>query len=112
MIAQHHWPVWGTSASPRLEQQRDLYKYVHDQTVRLMNQGMAPTEIAERMRLPAGLGQRWSARGYYGTLGHNAKAVYQRYLGWYDANPAELNPLPPVDAAQEVRRVHGRRRRP
>lgn len=89
VIAQHHWPVWGHDNAVRhLEQQRDLYRYVHDQTVRVMNQGMAPTEIAEALRLPAGLENVWAARGYYGTLSHDSKAVYQKYLGWYDGNPS------------------------
>lgn len=102
MIAQHHWPVWGQDrVVERLEQQRDLYKFIHDQTVRMMNQGMTPTEIAEQLRLPKSLEQVWSARGYYGTLSHDSKAVYQRYLGWYDGNPAVLNELPPSDAAQK-----------
>lgn len=102
VIAQHHWPVWGHDNAVRhLEQQRDLYKYVHDQTVRMMNQGMAPTEIAETLRLPAGLEDVWAARGYYGTLSHDAKAVYQKYLGWYDGNPAVLNALPPEPAAKK-----------
>ena len=102
VIAQHHWPVWGHDNAVRhLEQQRDLYKYVHDQTVRMMNQGMAPTEIAETLRLPAGLEDVWAARGYYGTLSHDSKAVYQKYLGWYDGNPAVLNALPPEPAAKK-----------
>ncbi len=102
VIAQHHWPVWGHENAVRhLEQQRDLYKYVHDQTVRMMNQGMAPTEIAEALRLPSGLENVWAARGYYGTLSHDSKAVYQKYLGWYDGNPAVLNALPPEESAKK-----------
>ncbi len=102
LIAQHHWPVWGQGrVVDRLRKQRDLYKYIHDQTVRLMNQGLAPAEIAEQLRLPESLEQEWSARGYYGTVSHDSKAVYQRYLGWYDGNPAVLNALPPVDAARK-----------
>lgn len=102
VIAQHHWPVWGhTNAVRHLEQQRDLYKYVHDQTVRMMNQGLTPTEIAESLRLPKGLEPVWAARGYYGTLSHDSKAVYQKYLGWYDGNPAVLNGLPPVESARK-----------
>ena len=85
-----------------LGKQRDLYKYLHDQTVRLMNHGYKPDEIAERLALPKSLAERWHVRGYYGTLSHNAKAVYQRYLGWYDANPANLNPLPPVERGAQV----------
>lgn len=100
-IAQHHWPKWGTSNIDELmRKQRDLYKYIHDQSVRLMNQGYTPREIAEQIRLPASLENEWSARGYYGTLSHNSKAVYQKYLGWYDANPANLNPLPPAESAR------------
>jgi alkyl sulfatase BDS1-like metallo-beta-lactamase superfamily hydrolase len=102
LVAQHHWPVWGhQNVVTHLEQQRDLYKYVHDQTVRMMNQGMAPTEIAEALRLPKGLEHTWAARGYYGTLSHDSKAVFQKYLGWYDGNPATLNALPPVENARK-----------
>ncbi|HXJ79879.1 MAG TPA: alkyl sulfatase dimerization domain-containing protein [Candidatus Methylomirabilis sp.] len=97
VFAQHHWPVWGhRRALDFLARQRDLYKYLHDQTVRLMNHGYRAAEIAERLTLPSSLASTWHVRGYYGTLSHNAKAVYQRYIGWYDANPANLNPLPPV----------------
>ena len=103
LIAQHHWPVWGNErVQERLRNQRDLYKYVHDQTLRMMGQGYAPAEIAEALTPPPGLENDWSTRGYYGTLSHNAKAVYQRYLGWYDGNPANLNPLPPVEAAKKA----------
>ena len=102
VIAQHHWPIWGNERIVAfLKKQRDLYKFIHDQTVRLLNHGLTPTEIAEKLRLPASLAGEWSARGYYGTLSHNAKAVYQFYLGWYDANPADLNPLPRVETARK-----------
>jgi alkyl sulfatase BDS1-like metallo-beta-lactamase superfamily hydrolase len=102
MIAQHHWPVWGhEQVVHRLQIQRDLYKYIHDQTVRMMNQGYGPADIAEAMTMPPGLESDWSARGYYGTLSHDAKAVYQKYLGWYDGNPATLNVLPPVAGAKK-----------
>ncbi len=95
LIGQHHWPTWGRSkVRAYLESQRDIYKYVHDQTVRLMNHGLTPVEISEQLDLPPGLDQNWSVRGYYGTVSHDSKAVYQRYLSWYDANPANLNPLP------------------
>jgi len=101
-FAQHHWPVWGNRrVLDFLARQRDLYKYLHDQTVRLMNHGWKAVEIAERLALPKSLGQTWHVRGYYGTLSHNAKAVYQRYLGWYDGNPANLNPLPPVERGRK-----------
>ena len=102
VLAQHHWPVWGNGrVLDYLARQRDLYKYLHDQTVRLMNHGYKAAEIAERLSLPKSLAATWHARGYYGTLSHNAKAVYQRYLGWYDANPANLNPLPPVERGRK-----------
>jgi alkyl sulfatase BDS1-like metallo-beta-lactamase superfamily hydrolase len=102
VIAQHHWPMWGNARIVAfLRKQRDLYKFMHDQSVRLLNHGLTPTEIAERLKLPASLAGDWSSRGYYGTLSHNAKAVYQFYLGWYNANPADLNPLPRAEFAQK-----------
>ncbi len=103
VIAQHHWPVAGQArVVALLKKQRDMYKYINDQTLRLLNQGYTGAEIAETLRMPASLEQEWSARGYYGTLRHNARAVYQKYLGWYDANPANLNPLPPVEQARKT----------
>ncbi|HSH07044.1 MAG TPA: alkyl sulfatase dimerization domain-containing protein [Burkholderiales bacterium] len=103
LIGQHHWPTWGRARIREfLERQRDLYKYLHDQTVRLMNHGWKPAEIAEVLDLPPELAREWPLRGYYGTISHNAKAVYQRYLSWYDGNPANLNPLPSVAAAQKM----------
>lgn len=102
VIAQHHWPVWGNDRIVAfLAKQRDLYKFIHDQSVRLLNHGLTPTEIAEQLKLPPSLANDWAARGYYGTLSHNAKAVYQFYLGWYDANPADLNPLPRAEEARK-----------
>jgi alkyl sulfatase BDS1-like metallo-beta-lactamase superfamily hydrolase len=99
LFASHHWPTWGQEKIVAfMRKQRDLYKYIHDQSLRLMNQGYTPIEIAERIRLPASLADEWYNRGYYGTLNHDAKAVYQKYLGWYDANPANLHPLPPEEA--------------
>jgi alkyl sulfatase BDS1-like metallo-beta-lactamase superfamily hydrolase len=101
-IAQHHWPVFGgRRVRDFLKNQRDIYKYVHDQTVRLMNQGFTAAEIAERLELPSSLASPWENRDYYGTVRHNAKAIYQKYLGWYDDNPANLDPLPPVEAARK-----------
>jgi alkyl sulfatase BDS1-like metallo-beta-lactamase superfamily hydrolase len=100
VFASHHWPVWGNQrALEFLRTQRDTYRYIHDQTLRLANQGYGPREIAEQLDLPSTLRTRFSNRGYYGTVRHNAKAVYQAYFGWYDANPANLDPLPPADAA-------------
>jgi len=102
VIAQHHWPMWGNDRVVSfLKKQRDLYKFIHDQTVRLLNHGLTSTEIAEQLKLPPSLANDWASRGYYGTLSHNAKAVYQFYLGWYDANPADLNPLPRADYAKK-----------
>ena len=102
LIAQHHWPTFGTAnVRSFLTRQRDLYKFINDQSLRLINQGYKPDEIAATLQLPESLSQDWALRGYYGTLSHNAKAVYQKYMGWYDANPANLNPLPPVEQARK-----------
>jgi alkyl sulfatase BDS1-like metallo-beta-lactamase superfamily hydrolase len=102
MCGQHHWPVWGTErVDGMIRQQRDLYKFAHDQTLRLLNHGLTATEIAETIRLPKSLDGAWHARGYYGHIRHNVKAIYQKYLGWYDANPANLDPLPPVEAGKK-----------
>ena len=102
MCGQHHWPVWGHERiSAMIRQQRDLYKFAHDQTIRLMNHGLTATEIAETIKLPASLDGAWHARGYYGHIRHNVKAIYQKYLGWYDANPVNLDPLPPVEAGRK-----------
>ena len=98
-FASHHWPTWGTSEIVAyLTQQRDLYAYLHDQTLRLINQGYIHSEIAEMIELPPELDRAWHARGYYGSVNHNVKAIYQRYLGWYDANPAHLWQHPPQAA--------------
>jgi linear primary-alkylsulfatase len=102
MCGQHHWPVWGHERiDAMIRQQRDLYKFAHDQTIRLMNHGLTATEIAETIKLPASLDGAWHARGYYGHIRHNVKAIYQKYLGWYDANPVNLDPLPPVEAGRK-----------
>ena len=101
MCGQHHWPVWGARVDEMIAQQRDLYKFAHDQTVRLMNHGLTASEIAETIQLPASLEGAWHTRGYYGHIRHNVKAIYQRYLGWYDANPANLDPLPPVESGKK-----------
>jgi alkyl sulfatase BDS1-like metallo-beta-lactamase superfamily hydrolase len=100
-FASHHWPMWGNAAiMDFLKKQRDGYRYIHDQTLRLAAQGYTPKEIAEQLEMPTSLRSSFPNRGYYGTVKHNAKAVYQRYFGWYDGNPANLDPLPPVEAAQ------------
>ncbi len=99
-FGSHHWPIWGSDRiAPFLEHQRDMYRYIHDQTLRWANQGLTPREIAERISLPDSLAKEFYNRGYYGTVSHNSKAVYQYYFGWYDGNPANLNPLPPEPAA-------------
>ncbi len=102
MCGQHHWPVWGKERiDTMVRQQRDLYKFAHDQTIRLMNHGLTAPEIAETIRLPKSLEGAWHGRGYYGHIRHNVKAIYQKYLGWYDANPVHLDPLPPVEAGKK-----------
>ena len=99
LFSSHHWPTWGNEqVVDYLKKQRDLYKYIHDQTLRLANHGNTPREIAEKIRLPDSLSQTFGNRGYYGTVSHNSKAVYQHYFGWFDGNPANLNPLPPEQA--------------
>ena len=99
-FASHHWPTWGTDAIVAyLRGQRDLYCYLHDQTVRLLNRGLVGSEIAELVELPPGLDAVWHTHGYYGTTNHNVKAIFQRYLGWYDGNPAHLWQHPPEAAA-------------
>jgi alkyl sulfatase BDS1-like metallo-beta-lactamase superfamily hydrolase len=100
LMAHHHWPTWGNeSIVAMLKSQRDMYKFLHDQTLRLANQGLTPAEIADVLRLPDGLSREWYNREYYGSVSHNSKGVYQRYLGWYDSNPAHLNPLPPEESS-------------
>ncbi|WP_337186331.1 alkyl sulfatase dimerization domain-containing protein [Phenylobacterium sp.] len=101
MFASHHWPRWDEAAIRGfLAKQRDLYKFIHDQTLRMANHGMTGAEIAEVLRLPPSLEAEWHTRSYYGTLSHNAKAVYQKYLGWFDGNPANLNRHPPEAAGR------------
>ncbi|SDR33555.1 alkyl/aryl-sulfatase [Thermostaphylospora chromogena] len=101
VFASHHWPTWGRDDIVAfLTQQRDMYAYIHDQTLRMMNQGMTAAEIAEAMRIPPALEQVWHTHGYYGSVSHNVKAIYQRYLGWFDGNPAHLWEHPPVEQAR------------
>jgi alkyl sulfatase BDS1-like metallo-beta-lactamase superfamily hydrolase len=108
MFASHHWPRWGgPQIDVFLRKQRDLYKFIHDQTLRLANHGLNAPEIAEVLRLPPTLASEWYTRGFYGTVSHNAKAVYQRYLGWFDGNPANLNPHPPVEAGRRYVQAMG-----
>ena len=101
LFAGHHWPRWGSERIVEyLRKQRDLYAYLHDQTLRLLNQGRTGTEIAEEIELPPSLAGEWHCRGYYGSVSHNVKAVYQRYMGWFDGNPAHLWEHPPVESAR------------
>jgi linear primary-alkylsulfatase len=99
-FASHHWPTWGNERVVEyLAIQRDLYAYLHDQTLRMLNQGFVGTEIAEQIELPPALEAAWCTHGYYGSVSHNVKAIYQRYMGWYDGNPAHLWQHPPAEAA-------------
>lgn len=103
LFASHQWPRFGKGVIANyLTHQRDTYKFIHDQAVRRMNQGETPDEIAEALKLPPALRADWSARGFYGTVSHNAKAVYGRYMGWYDGVPANLNRHPPVERAKRL----------
>ncbi len=103
LIMSHHWPVYGQANIDHfLVGQRDMYKFLHDQTVRMLNLGYKPDEIAETIKLPASLDKEWYTHGYYGTLRHNAHAIYQKYLGWYDANPAHLNPPTEIDEGKKI----------
>jgi alkyl sulfatase BDS1-like metallo-beta-lactamase superfamily hydrolase len=107
-FGSHHWPVWGNErVIGFLEKQRDTYKYINDQALRLALHGYTPGEIAEQLELPESLRTSFPNRGYYGTLKHNAKAVYQRYFGWYDGNPANLDPLPPLQAGAKYVELAG-----
>ncbi|MFB8187766.1 alkyl/aryl-sulfatase [Microbacterium sp. NPDC055988] len=100
VFTSHHWPTWGNREIVEfLGLQRDLYGYLHDQTLRMINQGLQGAEIAERIELPPVLENSWHARGYYGSVSHNVKAIYQRYMGWFDGNPARLWPHPPKEQA-------------
>ena len=102
LYGMHHWPVWGRErVGLHLQRQRDLYRFINDQTLRLANQGRSMKEIAEQVELPEPLASYWSNRGYYGTMNHNVKAVYVFYLGWFDGNPATLHPLPPTEASKK-----------
>lgn len=108
LFNQHHWPVWGNQRIVEfVGLQRDTYAYIHDQSVRLMNAGLTGAEIAETIQMPPALDRFLSARGYYGTVKHNARAVYQHYMGWYDAHPANLDALPPVESAARYLELFG-----
>lgn len=100
LMTSHGWPRFGQAViGDYLGKHRDAYKYLHDQTVRLMNEGLTGAEIANRIKLPEALDREWYNRGYYGSMSFNSRAVYQRYMSWYDANPVNLAPLEPADEA-------------
>jgi len=108
MFAQHQWPIWGHQRIQTfLANERDEYKFINDQSLRLINEGYTKTEIGEMIKLPPALAKQWYLRGYYGTVNHNAKAVYDYYMGWYNGNPADLYPLPPVETAQHYVKFMG-----
>lgn len=112
MFVSHGWPRWGQAeVAEFMAYHRDAYKFLHDQTVRLMNKGYTASEIAEVIALPDSLAGKWYNRGYYGTMSHNSKAVYQRYLGWYDGNPANLNAWPPEQVATRYVSAMGGKRK-
>ncbi|RRO18628.1 MBL fold metallo-hydrolase [Saccharopolyspora rhizosphaerae] len=101
VFASHHWPVWGRDdVITFLTEQRDLYAYLHDQTLRMLNRGATPLEIAEHFEMPPNLERAWHTHGYYGSVSHNTKAIYQKYLGWFDGNPAHLWEHPPTESAR------------
>jgi len=101
MFTSHAWPRFGRAeVDDFLGKHRDAYKFLHDQSVRLMNDGLTGDEIAQRLTLPPVLAREWYNHGFYGTMSFNARAVYQRYMGWYDGNPVHLAPLAPEDAAK------------
>jgi alkyl sulfatase BDS1-like metallo-beta-lactamase superfamily hydrolase len=107
-FASHHWPTWGVENIHRyLAEQRDLYGYLNDQTLRWMNKGLVGSEIAEIIEVPPKLDAAWHTHGYYGSVNHNVKAIYQRYMGWYDGNPAHLWQHPPRAAAERYARLVG-----
>ncbi len=107
-FGQHHWPVWGhQKIVDFMVQQRDVYRYTHDQTVRMINAGRTPGEIAEQLKLPKSLDAFMNVHGYYGTLRHNARAVYQFYMGWFDGNPAHLDPVAPQAAGKHYVELAG-----
>lgn len=108
VFASHHWPTWGTDRVVEfLTNQRDLYAYVHDQTLRLLNKGLNGPEIAEQISLPPAIEKAWNTRGYYGSVNHNVKAIYQRYMGWFDGNPAHLWEHIPTERAKRYVKVIG-----
>ncbi len=100
-FASHHWPTWGKdNIRAFLANQRDTYRFLHDRALHLANQGMVMDELGSETFVPKALAADSASRGYYGSLSHNLRAVYNFYLGYYDANPATLNRLPPAESAK------------
>ena len=107
-FASHNWPEWGNqNIRAYLEEQRDIYRYIHDQTLRLANTGYTPREIADEVEEPEMMKRSFSVRGYYGTLNHNVKATYQKYYGYFDGNPVNLEPHPPVEEGKRYVQAMG-----
>jgi alkyl sulfatase BDS1-like metallo-beta-lactamase superfamily hydrolase len=108
MYAMHHWPVWGNKeVREQLSSQRDMYRYINDETLRLINKGYTMVEIAEQFKLPKAIASKFSNRGYYGSVNHNVKATYVLYLGWFTGNPAQLNELPPEEGGKHYVEMMG-----
>ncbi len=108
MYAMHHWPVWGNKeVREQLSSQRDMYRYINDETLRLINKGYTMVEIAEQFKLPKAIATKFSNRGYYGSVNHNVKATYVLYLGWFSGNPAQLNELPPEEGGKHYVEMMG-----
>lgn len=108
LFNQHHWPIWGnTRVTDFIRRQRDMYRFFNDQSLRMLNKGYTGIELAEVFQMPPGVDQHWSCRGYYGTVSHNSKAVYHRYMGWFNGNPCDLHPLAPDQAAARYVAVMG-----
>ena len=108
MYGMHHWPVWGNDrVIEMIEKARDGYRYINDQTLRLANHGLTPVEIAEEVEFPPELASHWAMRPYYGSVNHNVKATYSKYLGWFDGNPSNLHTHPPEVAAKKYVELMG-----
>jgi len=101
-IGMHHWPTWGKDEVVKhIKAQRDIFRYIHDQTLHFANQGFTMNELPDKVVLPKSLVDQWSTHGYYGSQSHDVRAVYNFYLGYFDGNPADLNPLPPEQVAKK-----------
>jgi alkyl sulfatase BDS1-like metallo-beta-lactamase superfamily hydrolase len=108
LVGQHHWPTWGVEeVREYLAAQRDVYKFLHDESLRRMNHGETMQELAEEIQLPPALASLWHTQGYYGSLNHNTKAVYQHYLGWWDGNPLTYHQHPPAQTGERLIRMLG-----